>query len=147
MTDGAHLGVNAKRALDTILGGEPSPTAEERQTAEEMRAEIMALTECPNTYEGTASWTAKLILEWLLANPSRAQEPSEMEYDWDADPDRGADGMKPGFTKALGWYEQMKRDGIDLADLGLSGFMWGWAVNAARRCLELPPVPNPAIIG
>lgn len=146
MGDGAHIGVGAGRALDTILGGAEQPDDEERQTAEEMRAEIMALTENPNTYDGTAKWTAKFILDWLLANPGRAQEPTETVYDWNGDPDHGADGMKPEFTKAVGWYDLMKRDGVDLADLGLSGFMWGWAVNAARRCLELPAVANPAII-
>lgn len=28
----------------------------------------------------------------------------------------------------------------------LTGFMWGWAVNAARHILKLGAVPNPAII-
>ena len=28
----------------------------------------------------------------------------------------------------------------------MTGFMWGWGVNAARRCLDLLPVHNPAIL-
>lgn len=146
MSDGAHAGISADRALDTILGGAPAPTEDEGQTAEEMRAEIMALTEDPHTYGGTANWTAKLILEWLLADPRRAQFPIENVYEHD-DAGNLVFNAEGGLNLIEhGWYDRMKDDGIDLADLGLSGFMWGWAVNAARRCLELPPVANPAII-
>ena len=28
---------------------------------------------------------------------------------------------------------------------GVTGFMWGWAVNTVAYLLEQPPVPNPAI--
>jgi hypothetical protein len=46
--------------------------------------------------------------------------------------------------------EVLRRDFPDrasaLSDLGLTGFMWGWAVNAARYSLELPLEPNPAIV-
>ena len=143
--DGAQLGYDAKQALGAVLGGE-QPAPEEAMSAEQMAAEIMALEGDPNTYEGTANWCAKLIVLWLQANPQRASEPTEMEYDWNGDPDRGSDGMKPEFVKSIGWYEQMKRDGVELADLDLTGFMWGWAVNAARRIVELPEVPNPAIL-
>lgn len=145
MTDGAHLGVGAERALKTILGGEPQPAPEERQTAEQMRDEILATTVDPHTYGGTANYAAKLILEWLLADPLRAQGPAENVYD------NGPDGQMlwvdgHAVVKERGWYDLMKADGIALDTLDLTGFMWGWAVNAARRCLELPPVPNPAII-
>jgi hypothetical protein len=33
-----------------------------------------------------------------------------------------------------------------LGALGITGFQWGWAVNAARFAESLPPEPNPAII-
>lgn len=36
--------------------------------------------------------------------------------------------------------------GVDLDDLGLSGFMYGWALNAVRQMLGKPAGPNPAII-
>lgn len=146
MPDGAHIGVGADRALETILGDAPQPTDEECQTADEMRAEILACTEDPHTYGGTATFMANRILNWLLANPARAQEPPEVDYDWDGDPDRGADGCKPEFVRAPGWTTLMKADGVWPDGIDLTGFMWGWAVNAARRCLELPPIANPAII-
>jgi hypothetical protein len=34
----------------------------------------------------------------------------------------------------------------EIAGLGITGFQWGWGVNAARRLVELPPQPNPAIV-
>lgn len=51
----------------------------------------------------------------------------------------------PAEVVTAGWYEQMKDQGV-MPALDLTGFMWGWAVNAALRCMELPPRPNPAII-
>lgn len=36
--------------------------------------------------------------------------------------------------------------GVDLPDLGLSGFQYGWALNAVRQMLGKKPGPNPAIV-
>lgn len=36
--------------------------------------------------------------------------------------------------------------GCDVSDLGLSGFMWGWALNAVRQMLGHSPGANPAIL-
>ena len=33
-----------------------------------------------------------------------------------------------------------------LNGFGLSGYQWGWAVNTAKRVMETPPGPNPAIM-
>ena len=63
-------------------------------------------------------------------------------YDWEGDPDRGSKGMKPEYLKARGLYDVMTDDGVVHED-GLSGFQWGWALNAARRCVELGPVAEP----
>lgn len=58
-----------------------------------------------------------------------------------------ADGPRPKYVKVRdGLYDVMKAEGIDLAELELTGFMWGWAVNAARKVLGDGPVPNPAIV-
>ena len=151
MADGAHLGVGAQRALDTILGGEDEPTNEEMESVESMRGRLLGMTrEDATDYGSTADYAASLILQFILEDVARRMAiPTETEYDWQADPDHGSQGMKPEFLKALGLYEVMKQAGepwSEIGDLGLSGFMWGWAVNAARRCVELPPAPNPAIV-
>jgi hypothetical protein len=154
MNDGAHQGVSAGRAIRTILGGEPEPTEVERMSPAQM---LDWLRSCPpfdrnnpevddDTYSECARYAAKLVLDWLLADPRRAQSPVETVYDWNGDPEHGVGGMNPAHVIERGWYDRMKADGIDLASLGLSGFMWGWACNAARYAVELPPAPNPALI-
>lgn len=140
--DGAHEGVAAEAAMKAAIGGEQPASV---QTVQEMAASIMAVTpDDANTYDGCARYAAKLIMEWLLEDPSRAAGPTENVYEL------GDDGRMvwPAVVVTAGWYDRMKEDGHAgaLEQLGLTGFQWGWAVNAARRCVELPPVPNPAIV-
>lgn len=149
--DGAHLGYSAETSLKAILGAE-QPAEDAAMDPRQMMEWILSAPGEPfpddngQAYDACARYAARLVLQWLLADPTRAQSPTETEYDWNADPDRGVEGRKPEYTKAVGWYDRMKDDGVPIGDLGLSGFMWGWAVNAARRCAELPAVPNPAIM-
>jgi hypothetical protein len=149
MSDGASQGIKPERALKTILGGEPPPDDDEGMSRQEMRDAILAVdvTKDPETYDEAAMLTARLIYDFVMEDPfERRKIPPETEYDWDGDPDRGSAGMKPEYIKAVGLYDVMKDHGIPLASLGLSGFQWGWAVNAARYALSEPPVPNPAIV-
>jgi hypothetical protein len=126
MTDGAHLGAAPTRALGTILGDDPQPSGDEVMTAEEMARWVAEAPDNPTPdadgYDDACRLLAKWILAWLKEDPRRAWTPSD------------------------GWYEQMKADGYIKADLGISGFQWGYAVNVARRLLELPPAANPAIL-
>jgi hypothetical protein len=151
MSDGAHAGVDAERALGTILGGEPAPdeTGEKTMSPVEMRAKLEAQ-EQPEGYDGTATYAGKLILHFLLDDPSRASIPNENVYDREAFRRDGKPWDKfSDYIVQAGLYEVMRDAGEPWAEvtrLDLTGFMWGWAVNAARYCVELPPVPNPAII-
>lgn len=158
--DGAHMGVDAERALGTILGGEPQPTEEERRSPDEMRAWILSAPtraefeargpEIDYSYGERARVVARVILEQYLADPRLATLPMETEYDWDADPDRGAQGMKPEFVRQRSLSDVLRENGVydeHIAGLGITGFQWGWAVNAARFCVEIEPQPNPAILG
>ena len=95
-----------------------------------------------DTYDRTADYAARLILEWLLADPSRALGPTENVYENQGERDKPWTGV----VLEVGWYDRMKDDGVPLEQLGLTGFQWGWAVNAARGILGLLFVPNPAII-
>lgn len=132
MSDGAHDGIRPQAAM-----GAPEP--KRKDSTSEMAARIMSSTG-PSGYDGTAEYCAKLIVEWLSEDPSRAQGPPENVYE------SGPNGEWTGTVTERGWYDRMKADGIPLGQLDLTGFMWGWAVNAARAIVELPPVPNPAII-
>ena len=152
MSDGAHQGVSAGRAIATILGGDPPPSEDEQMSPAEFRDWVLGPDQ-PMDYEaeGHAAYSeaarreARTVLLYFLADPRRASSPGETVYDWDADPDRGMKGMKPEYVKALGVYEAMTAAGITHEE-GLSGFQVGWAINAARRCVELGPVANPAIM-
>lgn len=131
MTDGAHLGFSANDSMKAAIGGE-QPT--ESMTVQEMKDQILAAELSSDfDYNGSAMYAAKLVLLWLLEDPARAMTPSENVYDDDFN------------VITYGWYDRIEETNDEFNGLDLTGFMWGWAVNAARRCLELSPVSNPAI--
>lgn len=148
--DGAHLGVGAERALKTILGGEPAPTEAEQEDIETMRARILSAPIEAVSYDGTATACARLILEAWKRWPQLAEVPTQSVYLESPDGKMewiGGDAvvLVPGLHAAL---KQCYRDRPEaLAVLSdLTGFMWGWACNAALRCVDLPPEPNPALV-
>ena len=116
--DGANLGLDAKKSLDVVLGGEEIDSKAMR-TAEEMRKDIMASTdsydESQKDYGTAALWLAKQYLILLDA-----------DYTGDL-----WDGVKAKFNNM---------------PLDFSGFMVGWAENAARYAKGLPEKGNPAIM-
>src|SRR5487761_1741716 len=76
MSDGAHLGVSASRALDTILGGAPPPSEKERMPWEDMAKWVRSAPEKmpedsggADGYELSARIAARCILEHMEANP------------------------------------------------------------------------------
>ena len=125
MGDGAHLGVTAGRALGTILGGEPSPTKEDGMTHEQfalwIRSAPQALEDMPkdNGYSEASRWLARRFL-LLLETGCKADDV------WDTFKDKWPD------------------DADEAGDM--TGFMHGWALNAALHTLKLPPAPNPALL-
>jgi hypothetical protein len=145
VSDGAHLGVSADRALRTILGGDPSPAENEQTGVIEFRDWIMQPDQALD-YNECARRVARAVLEFWLEDPRRASIPPENVYETGPDGRLvfNAEGHLNLVTPGL--YRVMHEHGIDLDDLGITAFQWGWAVNAARRCVELPPAPNPAII-
>lgn len=127
MADGAHLGISASRALETILGGKSQPAQDERLKQEEFTQWIRS---APHEYGdirgedayGEASrWLAKrylLIIE-----------------------------QAPMVTRDIAWdvFKTKWPDDVEKAG-GMTGFMHGWAWNAARNVMEKPPESNPAIL-
>lgn len=149
MTDGAHLGISPHDAMSVAVRGDTE--AAERTNGLEVLASAIEASVHPDefrtviagdSYNNGANYAAKLILAFLLAHPEYANLPAESHWDWKAPKD--ADGHPPLIQEGLSAV--MKREGVDLDDLDLTGFMYGWAVNAARVLCELPPVPNPAIV-
>jgi hypothetical protein len=153
MSDGAHLGVGAERALKTILGGEPAPTADECESVEQMRARILSAPIEAKTYDGAATACARLILEAWKQYPQLAELPHETIYLRDAHGQMvWRDGVDPACVRLVpGLHDALKQLYADRPDAlavlrDLTGFMWGWAVNAALRCIDQPPAPNPALL-
>ena len=127
LQDGAHLGVSAGRALDTILGSKPSPEKEERmpnaEFAEWIRSapHILKDTSGDNGYTDASRWLARRYL--LLLDEGCEADSHKL---WDS-------------------FEAKWPDDADEAG-GMTGFMHGWAFNAAKHALNLPPSPNPALL-
>lgn len=128
MNDGAHQGINAQRALDTILGGKESPTNREQENRASVRARIDACPwpcgiQKPTDYGNAADCIAKAFLSILADRP---ETPATDAALWMAAKDKW-----PEFDSWLG---------------GASGFMVGWAVNCARWLNGEPPTQNPALV-
>lgn len=147
----------ADEAMRAAMGDEVEPA---RFDPQQMTAKLLACEGPPDweamraedrgseAYDQAATWAARMVYEWLLEDPRRAQTPSEPEIEWPLLSNGSKDYENPIYHQP-GWYDEMKRHEdprFDLSGVGLSGFQWGWAVNAARYCVELPPVPNPAIV-
>lgn len=152
MSDGAHLGVTADRALETILGGKPSPNEDEQRTPEQMLDMIREAETEPKDYGACALAYARILLEAYETYPQLRDHPTETVYLTGGDgqlvfsPDGGLVALVPDIYEVLkrlhpdedSWQRKIMSD--------LTGFMVGWAVNAVRYALGDPPRPNPAIL-
>lgn len=123
----ASWGYTAQQGLEANLGGKDIDKINKKEGAmspEEMQAYIMAAPEkidyeSKDGYSDAARRFAKAILTDGLNNQKEFLENSK-EF---------ADKV----------YQK-----YDLPDL--TGFMFGWAVNAVRYCLHERPIRNPAIV-
>ena len=138
MSDGASLGITPKRALETILGGKPPPESDEGMTKEELREWVMSVDPSgPYDYNDCGRRCAKMILEHVTDHPEDIDLPAKGTWDHE-------DGISTKTNRDI--YDAVKETHPEIEDLGLSGFLWGWGLNAAYTCLDKRPVRNPAII-
>jgi len=167
MSDGANMGVRAGRALKTILGDEPVPTEGELLKADEFEFMIRSRPLPPDIKteiwddpklddDERYSYAAECIAHAFLVLADEDPEiltrqlyyPTEApkawtQEEWDKHGLAGAprsldDGVWEALTKR--WPEYDDKIG------GATGFMVGWAFNAARKIKNLNSTPNPAII-
>jgi hypothetical protein len=144
--DGAHLGYGMAAALSGAIGGD---TPKKRMDVTEMREYIESAPDEPKDYDECGRVIAKLVLRFLERHPEASDMPAESAHEWPKKPDGSTDwDAKPTITR-MGLFEYIEQaepgyGGDVFGDM--TGFQWGWGVNAARRCLELPPVSNPAIL-
>lgn len=155
--DGAAQGIPADQALNVILGGQPEQE-QVHATDDEVRARVQAAwaRNDPQSYDDCADTAAGLLLAFYEARPEAAEWPAENRYEWqqadgswstiypqDLPADKAPISRTVGpnlYGEADAWSEGK------LGGLGLTGFMWGWAVNTAKHLVGQPPVPNPAIV-
>ena|SRR4030042_4557798 len=117
--DGANLGVDAEKSCKAILGSE-QPKKEDMKTPEQMRKYLMS---APESYkEGQRSYGEAarwLARQYLIL-------------------------LDEGYQGDLHDEVKRKQGG---RDMDFTGFMVGWAENAARYVMKMPEKSNPAIIG
>lgn len=149
MTDGAHLNVGAANAMKTILGGdEPEP-----MTDEEFEAMIREAPLSPGMwdYGAYANATARIVLEAYERWPQLQEMADTHVYLSDSNgfADWNVNGIGSAVVLNRTLYDVIKQiypEHYEAIFIELSGFQWGWAVNAARKILDLGPLPNPAIV-
>ncbi len=145
MTDGAHLNIGAESAMKTILG---SKDEEEPLSAEAFEKKIREATILDGDdfdYDAASAFTARLVLEAYERYPMLRDHSDNTEYL--TGKDGKIDWNNPIPTNRT-LYEIIKRIYPEHLSVfrDLTGFMWGWAVNAARNILDLGPLPNPALM-
>jgi hypothetical protein len=125
--DGAHQGISAKRALETILGGKRAPKKREEQTRAQVRERLAKAPApgdaSPDDYGDAADSIARAFLAVLADAPETPLDGTSL---WD-----GVKKKWPDFDEWVG---------------GATGFQVGWAVNCVRWLSEEPQAPNPALV-
>jgi len=159
MSDGANLGISAERALNTIIGGDPQPTEEERQTPQQVRERIEGVP----LFEGDPPWNestsdtdgaysmatdalAHAFLVLLEEDPSLLEPQYYPETHSDGEPTHLA-GVQRDPADAV--WDAMKERWPHADDWigGASGFMVGFALNTALYAGEFHlQAHNPALI-
>ena len=144
-SDGAQHGIGAEASMRACIGGEKP---DELETAEDMEARIRSAPLSCDGYDTTATATARIILEAMERWPELQEVPSEARYITLGK--AGDEGWRMIATPR-GLHDVLKdihgEGSVECKVLeDLTGFMWGWAVNAARRCLSLNEVSNPALL-
>lgn len=149
--DGAQDGLSAHEGMKLAIGGgeKPKPKMRPDEIAAYLLGPDVPITEDGDGYNEAARRCGKFILLTLTARPEIQQAPVETEYDfatWNAEGENRGD-FAPILRK--GWDQLLKEAdpvGYAAAVDGISGFMWGFAVNQVRYVLGLNQVRNPAII-
>lgn len=154
MSDGAHLQVSPSAAMRKIVGNDPI-SEDAVQTKQEFERSIRNATvnwkdrEVPDGegYDMCSRYIARGILEMYEAFPDTRNLSDIPKFLQDANGDITWENPI-SLTVTLSDVYRKLYEGTSYREAysESSGFMWGWAVNAARSILDLGPLPNPAII-
>ena len=156
--DGAASGLTASEALGIVLGGEdpeekPRPSQQEyldscamphKWTPAAIDAFLDYSADGGRAYAECGRIIGKLILDFLRDHPECENMPAENQHDWS---NFHGEGIPPIAVEGLwGYIERVDvQRGKKMNACGPTGFMVGWAVNAARTAMGWGPVANPAL--
>jgi hypothetical protein len=154
MSDGANQGVMPERALGTILGGKDQPTDEEKLSRQELLEKIRGASLAPDSYDDASLAIARVIVEAIEKYPCLRSVPMEAEYlrdanekmVWFEDRESPAIHIRPGMYEILEKLHPDESSPERVVMNGMTGFMWGWAYNAAAHVLFMDQQRNPAIV-
>lgn len=155
--DGADLGMTAEDGMRGAIGDKTVNEEAVRRTPAELLAEIRADQE--STYSGCANRAALAVLDLFEARPETQQWPAEAEgaFHVKATGELATQEelrslnfedmeFRPTGPDLYSTVKELRPDLYDEIFSQMTGFQWGWAVNAAKYIVGAPPVPNPAII-
>jgi hypothetical protein len=147
MSDGSQQGIEAERALKTILGGDPAPKEDEERSPAWWLKRLKEKNDDVNGYEAHAEVMAKYILEAYEKEPRLKEYPNMRVYQKDKNGNTNYDVVVvQDLSDELRKFYPDKTHPFRRALSEATGFSWGWAFNIARYALGLPPQPNPAIV-
>lgn len=134
MSDGSTFGVMAHRALETIIGGKPSPDKQECATREDVRKRIL---KAPLPDESNLAYPNDPGQAYSLACDCIAHAMLTTSSDADCETDCSA-----AWQRA-----KLRYPNLNEFVHGASGFMVGWAWNTVRWLLGRDDEQsNPVII-
>lgn len=148
MSDGSRQGIDAERALDTILGGKSALKGDEEKTPAYWKERLAKKNDDIDGYDAHAEVMAKYILEAYIEYPALSGLPiSNVFLKGDIDWGRAQDFvLVPSVDGALKKIYPDDNHPFQRALDEATGFSWGWACNIARYALGLPEKPNPALM-
>lgn len=145
MSDGTQQGIEAERALKTIVGGEPAPKEDEEKSPEFWFKRLTEKDDDIDGYDAHAEVMAKYIIQAYQKYPALTGIPNSSVYlepiDWDKPViliNNLSDFLKIVYPDETHPFRKALSEA--------TGFTWGWAFNIARYALGLPPQPNPAML-
>ncbi len=146
-SDGAHLNIPANDAMKAAIGGEDTTVMTDADFEQMIREAPLGLPMSDYDYGTYSNAVARIVLEAYETYPQLQTISDEHVYLQDAEGNTLWEPPGPiALNKSLYDIIKMIYEEHEEFFMEMSGFQWGWAMNAARKVLGLGAVPNPALV-
>ena len=143
-SDGAHLNIGVEDAAKAIIGGQEQP---EPITDEQFESMIWNAPIHENLgYNGGGNAMARIILEAYEKYPELQDLADEYVYLGDTLMTDNPIVLNVTLYDVLKKLHDTNSPEYKFVMVELTGFMFGWALNAARKIRGLSPMQNPALM-